>query len=119
MDRITERAAKQVLADLVSNGGGTYERGTLLPFKPEGGFAVGIGGLNLPVNLVTVEAVAWAAKAVTTEYEAGFVGTWLHDGKVYFDAVAYYGDAKRALAAGRAAGQEAIYDFAKQEVIAL
>lgn len=121
MDRTTERAAQRVLADLVQDGGGTYEAKTFLPFKPATGFAVGIGGLHLPVASVTAEVVVWASKAAAGEYETSFFGTWLKDGAVYFDAVRYFaGDQRRdALLAGYQAGQEAIYDFGMADVITL
>lgn len=121
MDQTLERAAQQVLADLVQDGGGTYEAKTFLPFKPSTGFAVGIGGLHMPVASVTAEVVVWASKAAASEYETSFVGTWLKDGNVYFDAVRYFAASERkaALLAGYQAGQEAIYDFGMADVITL
>lgn len=120
-DRTLEAASNVVLSDLANNGGGTYERGTLLPFTPKVGYAVGIGGLHLPANIVTSRTVQWASKAAASEFNANYVGTWLKDGTVYFDAVRYFGPERRsdALLAGVAAGQEAIYDFAAGESIYL
>lgn len=119
LDRTTETAATTVLADLVSSGGGTYEQGTLLPFTPRDGFAVGLGGIHLPMAVVTADAVMWACKAVASEHEASLVGTWLHDGLVYFDAVRYYAAGRRddAMRDGWLGDQQAIYDFAAREAV--
>lgn len=119
MDSTLERQANVVLADLVANGGGTYEGKTLLPFTPTTGFAVGIGGIHLPADTVTAEAVVWAMKAVASEYETAFVGTWLDDGIVYFDAVHYVVALDRAMRLGQQAGQKAIYSFATKEALPL
>lgn len=123
MDDVHGQAAMAVIADLANTGGGTYERGTLLPFKPDDGYAVGVGGLHLPSDMVTVDAVAWAMKAVGSEFDTSYVGTWLGngDGLVYFDAVSYYGPDRRAeaIAAGSENGQQAIYDFAAKRSISL
>lgn len=121
MDRTQEQAASRVIADLVENGGGTYEQGTLLPFRPTSGYAVGIGGIHLPATAVTPEAVVWAMKAAASEYATYYVGTWLNDAVVYFDAVLYFGPERReaAMQAGRDAGQMAIYSFAETEALTL
>lgn len=119
MDQTLERAAHVALTDLTDHGGGTYEAGTFLPFRPEHGFAVGIGGLHLPSDMVGTEAIAWALRAVTTEYEASYGGTWQDNGFVYFDAVRYIVDRETAIQAGIEAGQKAIFDFGAQKAITL
>ena len=121
MDRTTKRAADTMLADLANTGGGTYESGTLLPFTPKVGFAVGLGGVHFPASMVTAKLLVQYAKAVTTEHEASFVGTWLDKGIVYIDAVVYYGSHARrtAIEQGREAGQQAIFDFSTGEDITL
>lgn len=113
MDYILERQANVVVADLAEHGGGTYERGTLLPFKPETGYAVAIGGIRLPASMVTAEQAAWALKAVGGEYETSLVGTWTDGGTVYFDAVRFFAEHRRdqALLCGYQHQQEAIYGF--------
>jgi hypothetical protein len=119
IERITDTAADRVAADLVEFGGGTYEAGTLTPFVPTSGFAVGVGGFNLPADGVTVEQIRFGSK-VAGEYGELFVGTWLDDGTVYFDAVRYFGADRReaAIALGIAREQAAIYDFgAKASII--
>lgn len=107
------RLAGDVVHQTFANGGGTYEGATLLPFTPKGGFAVGIGGINFPDTALTPEAIAWLARRVSGEHGTVYIGTWLDGGRVYIDAVEYYG-ADRMLAArarGVERGQIAIYDF--------
>lgn len=123
MDSITERAIGKVLADLANDGGGTYQAGTFLPFTAREGFAVASpNGLKLPAELVTPSMAAWALRQVSRENpRTSFVGTWLDNGVVYFDAVTYFSAAnrERAIAAGRENGQLAIYDFATKESVTL
>jgi hypothetical protein len=121
MDRIVLRQAQEVLARTVNAGGCTFDARTLLVQTWSGGYAVGLGGANLPAEAVTAEALVWLAKAVASEYETTFVGTWLHDGKVSIDAVKYFGAHARedAIQAGIDAGQQAIFDFAAGEDITL
>lgn len=119
MDTTLERQANAAVDDLALHGGGTYERGTLLPFTPSSGFAVGIGGIHLPVDVVGPQNLAWAAKCAASEYETAYVGTWLDEGIVYFDGVLYFShlDGARAIACARFYGQKAIYDFATKEAV--
>lgn len=119
MDSTLQQAALAVLVDTAERGGGTYERGTLLPFRPNSGYAVGIGGIKLPASDATAESIVWALKAVGGEYETSYVGTWLDSGTVYFDAVKYFGEGEevRAIACARFYGQAAIYDFALGEAV--
>lgn len=121
MDTIAKAAAQVVVADLAENGGGTYEVGTLIPFKPDSGYAVGIGGARLPAAAFTTQVAYWLLKAVGTEYEANFVGTWLDGGTVYVDAVKYFVPVNRdrALLLGHELGQKAIFDFSTMEDITL
>lgn len=123
MDIIERRAAGAVLADLANTGGGTYQQGTFLPFRPDNGFAVSLqGGLKLPWETVTPSMVMWAMRQVSREYpSASYVGTWLDNGVVYIDPVAYFGPERReaAIKAGRAHDQLAIYDFGAKEAITL
>lgn len=121
MDQTTKRAADRMLADLANDGGGTYESGTLLPFTPKVGFAVGLGGVKLPASMVDAELLVRFAKAVATEHETSYVGTWLDNGIVHFDAVVYYGAHARRTAEeqGREANQKAIHDFSTGEDIVL
>lgn len=119
MDSTIANAAATVLTDLADKGGGTYEAKTLIPFRPESGYAVGVGGIHLPAHDTTVEAIEWALRAVAGEYSTSFVGTWLDKGIVYFDAVMYFRDFDSATLQGRLSGQQAIYDFANGEAVAL
>jgi hypothetical protein len=123
MDRTTRRIAADILARTVEHGGGTFEGATLLPFEPKVGYAVGIGGVAVPVQTLDIEMVAWVARAVASEYMTSHVGTWLNNGTVFIDAVRYFeaGPAglARATQVARDAGQLAFYDFGNQKDITL
>lgn len=121
MDATLHRAATQVVIDLAENGGGTYEWGTLLPFKPDTGFAVGVGGTRYPADAFDASTAAWLLKATGSEYGEVFVGTWLDSGTVYVDAVRYFNGSRRkdALLLGYQHEQKAIYDFGMAESIIL
>lgn len=121
MDHTLATAARKVMADLAEHGGGTYERGTLLPFTPTEGFAVVVGGIHLPEKDVTEEAVEWAMRSVAGEFLTAYVGTWVSEGVVYFDAVRYFAADRYlgALAAGEEAGQKAIFDFTDNKAVYL
>jgi len=112
-------AIAKVLADIAEQGGGTYESGTYLPFTPTDGFAVGIGGIRLPEATVTAAELTRWLRAVVTEYEASFVGTWRDGGLVYIDAVRYIRDLPTALDVARVFRQKAIFDFSTKSSIAL
>lgn len=119
MDNTQERLANDVIARTVEDGGCTFEARTLLPFTPSVGYAVGIGGAKLPSMHVGPELLTWLAKAVASEYETVYAGTWLDNGIVYIDAVKYFGAGEdvRAIACARFYGQAALYDFAAGESI--
>lgn len=120
MDTITQ-ASQQAIADLAENGGGTYHFDTMAPFTPADGFAVGIGGINLPADDTNAERLAWGLRTVAAEFGATLAGTWLNEGKVYIDAVMYFpaDQRDRAMAAGRYYCQLAIFDFGSKESIDL
>jgi hypothetical protein len=114
------------MRDLATVGGGTYEQGTYLPFTPKDGFAVAFnGGVKATVGQVTLGWLERWLKAVPTEFEASFVGTWAdgdtHDLStvVYLDAVRYIRNRDEAIAFGVAQRQLAIWDFAAGESITL
>lgn len=107
-----------ILTDLVARGGGTYEQGTYLPFTPRDGFAVAFrGGVKLSSRGCTMAALERWLKAVATEFEASFVGTWLDGDTVYIDAVRYIRSPREAIAFGIEQQQLAIYDFAAGEAV--
>jgi hypothetical protein len=121
MDTITLRAANAVLAATAENGGATFEGRTLLPFTPADGFAVAVGGVRYPAAQLDANTLGWLAKAVTSEYETTYAGTWVEGSTAYVDAVRYFAADKRgdAKAAGRYYGQKAIFDFGAGESIYL
>jgi hypothetical protein len=121
MDTSAQAKGSAMIADLANNGGGTYVQRTLESLRPIAGFAVGVGGLAVPVAECTAEVIAFLAKGVAGEYMADYVGTWLDDGIVYIDAVNLFGadDRAKAEACGRFYGQKAIFDFGAKESIDL
>ena len=116
-----------VLRDLAFDGGGTYESGSYLPFRPSDGYSVAFeGGVKVPSRVVTIEFLTTWLKAVATEFESSFVGTWMDQdahgergGTVYIDAVRYIRSRDEAIAFGIAQHQIAIWDFAAGEAITL
>lgn len=121
MDRTLQQQAANVMALTAENGGGTFEGKTLLPFTPDSGFAVGIGGVAIKADCATVETVAILMRAVPGEYMTTYVGTWLQGDVLHIDAVRYFGADRylAAIAEGEAAGQQAIYDFTDGKDITL
>lgn len=120
-DQIALNAANVILADLAESGGGTYERGTLLPFRPKDGYAVGIGGTRYPASSFGADEALWLTAAAGGEWDTAYVGTWTDGGEVFVDAVRYFGADRReaAILCGYQHGQAAIYDFAAGESIYL
>lgn len=109
-----------LLADLADHGGGTYEAGTYLPFTPRDGYAVAfIGGVKVSSRGCTLAVLERWLKAVATEHEASFVGTWLDGDMVYVDAVRYIRSRDEAIAFGIEQHQLAIWDFAAGAAIKL
>ena len=84
------------------------------PFTPPDGYAVGIGGIRLPLAQVNTESAEWALRHVGSEFNTSFVGTWVDEGWVHFDAVQYFGADRRpeAFVLGWRAMQKAIWSFA-------
>ena len=118
LDRTLEAAAQQAMADLANSGGGTYEAGTFLPFKPENGYAVGIGGIAMKAtNVQHADTMAWLMKNVAGEYMTAYVGTWLDEGVVYVDGVVFCRDINYARTMAREHEQKAFYGFAEKESI--
>lgn len=116
-DPTATAAANVILADIANSGGGTYETGTLIPFRPTEGYAVGLGGIKLNTSLATADGILWATRHAAAEYGTSFVGTWLDGDTVHIDAVIYFTDKASAVLAGIRARQLAIYDFAAGEAI--
>jgi len=52
-------------------------------------------------------------------YQTECVGTWIHDGKIYFDVVRIYDDKEAALNIARINDEIAIYDLSTKESINL
>lgn len=113
------KTIQTVAAYTAEHGGGTFEAGTLLPFEPTRGYAVGLadGTAATTRNAADLDR---AAKAVASEWVASFVGTWLaEDGSVHVDPVAYIIDRESAERLARENHQIAIYDYAAGESIEL
>lgn len=119
MERYSINATNAALGDLARDGGGTYNRDDLSPFRPIAGYAVAVGGVELAYGGVTGDVLGWAADAVASEFSTHLVGTWLDDGIVYIDAVRHIRNRETAIKLGQDAGQQAIYDFATGESITL
>lgn len=112
--------AADLLAATVRDGGGTFESGTLLPFTPDHGFAVGMGGVSTPATMATIGWFAQVTRRVTEEWGESFIGTWYNheDERVYVDAVRYVADdLAYALDLARQTRQLAIYDFGSKSTI--
>jgi hypothetical protein len=109
----------KVLADLSINGGGTYRADSLDAYKPDSGFAVGIGGVELPFESVTAEVLEVGLRDLAEQFGTTYVGTW-HDepeGIVFLDAVLICHDERSAWYAAIHNGQKAVYDFSKGEAV--
>jgi hypothetical protein len=121
LDKVLERSAREALALIANNGGGTFERDTLLPFTPKVGYAVGLGGVKLPAAVVEAETLTWISRVVAGEHGTSYWGAWVDGNVIHFDAVQYFGPERRsaALLAGYQHDQQAIYDFAAGESIYL
>lgn len=110
--------APDILADLLTNGGGTYERGTLTAFRPTSGYAVGIGGVEMTLpefEALGPEGRAMLLRQIADEFETNYVGTWLRqsDYTVYIDSVAYFSefDGQSAWRLAIAENQQEVFDF--------
>lgn len=116
MDKTLATAIATVKADLAESGGGTYEYGTLLPFRPKDGYAIGIGGAAVKAD-ISDESLALLLRGVAGEYITAYVGTWIDpwSGVLYIDAVEYTRDIERAYELARANGQLAFYGFAEAQ----
>lgn len=107
-------AGQRIIADLVDNGGGTYVAGTLDPFMPDDGYAVGIAGIEVNASDLTAEVAEVTMRDLAKEHGAYHVGTWEKDGIVYIDAVRYFGGAggQSAVRFAREHNQQELYSFA-------
>ena len=101
----------------LTDGGGTFDALTLQPFRPTDGYAVAIDGITRKAADLAPYRIPILARHVAGEFGATFVGTWIDEGTVYIDAVAYVRDRAEALAMGRAANQIAVWDFAAGEAV--
>ncbi len=108
------------IAKTVDQGGGTFATdGT--PFEPESGYAVGVGGIILDPATTGAFRLRHAFRQVHKDFGGNYVGTWLDEGQLYVDAVAYLWSDERdaAISLARSCNQLAIYDFAAGESITL
>lgn len=79
------------------------------PVDPDVGYAVG------------VKSTASVEDAVSHMQQGQYSGYWFDDevGSVHFDVVEVYGGMATAVLAGLLAGQKAIYDFSRDEIVDL
>lgn len=101
-------AQPSILDATVQNGGASFEAGTLAPFEPEDGYAVGIGGIEMDLDMFRAlgeDGREELLRRIAAEYGASHVGTWLpaSGNVVYIDAVQYFSPL-----AGQAAWQMAV-----------
>ena len=105
----------ELVADLREKGGGTYTKGFLARRNYNTGYAVAKAGISLPASIMDEpEALRFILYAVGQEFDTPLVGTWLDDGRVYFDAVQYFQGwaAQPAIRFAVEHNQQAVWDFA-------
>lgn len=100
------------------DGGATFDARTLAPVHPADGFAVALTA-SAPVPCER-EDVGRALIALALRWpHVPFVGTWRGPGGIYVDAVVILPDRESAMTLARATGQQAIWDFATGEELAV
>jgi hypothetical protein len=117
--RLTNQALAKVADDLLTNGGGTYFAHDLTPVPTESVWCVGLTGgeefsADPEIGLPLPQRIAWH---LATIHGTEFVGTWLHEGRIYLDPVALIPDRDNALALAREHDQIAIYNLATAETV--
>lgn len=108
----------------VANGGGTFSVGVndIVPRHFTTGYSVGVArGDAYIMRLKDADNydIEGFMHSIAEAFAVEHVGTWVHDGAIVIDPVVLIESRSDAEAIGRALHQEAIYDNATQEVIAL
>lgn len=132
-----ESAARKLYRETLAHGGSTVELATMtVPGKTNGYFVGGstdykgdrIATVEIPEHAFRMAAtkadrLGWHIAQTyinlltTAEYEAGvlpigYLGTWLHEGVVYVDAVDWVETLEEAVQLGLSRGEVAVYDVA-------
>ena len=115
---------REVLADTLMGGGGTYDLSDVERVQPATGYAVGLrGGVDFPLGNLSdtrLEELAQAiilAVAGIRKGTASYIGTWIDGDRLYIDPVIIFRDKEVALGRALSEGQLAIYDFTTGESI--
>lgn len=132
-----ETAASKLYRETLVNGGSTVELATMkVPGKTTGYFVGGspdykgdrIETVEIPEHAFRMGAdkmsrlgfyiaQTYINRLTAEEYEnnvlpSGYLGTWMHEGIVYVDAVDWTDSLSEAVALGLARGETAVYDVA-------
>lgn len=103
---------EDIVADILSNGGGTYDTADLDPAGQKYGYYVSIKdqGLTVPVDKFNGEILSNYLKYMSTD----LLGAWVFNDEVYLDSTKWFADLDEALEFGRQNDQMAIWDIANQ-----
>lgn len=103
---------KDILEATLEAGGATFYADTLQMVHHDAGFYIGgaASTVVIPESEFTLETLSLAISDVSGRTR--YIGTWIHAGSVYVDAVTYLRDAKQALELARQRGELAVYDIA-------
>lgn len=103
------------LATMARQGGGTFDLATGAAATLESGYYVG-GAYGMEAVTLPVDGPADWHAAVDKVRGAGsaYVGVWEHAGLYYVDATEWHATEWDALEAGRARGEIAVWDIAKE-----
>lgn len=102
------------------NGGGTFDPDTLHPVERTEGYQIALHPDEFDVKPIDLDKVT--AKSLTEQLDklkgkADNIGTWIDDGKLYFEPSVYVKDRAEAETLGKKNNQKAIWDWAAKDVI--
>ena len=106
--------AKLIAERTLENGGCTM---SIDGCEPLTGFAVGTGGIVVPLSQFSEEVVERFSQSIgervliNGERFGAYIGTWVDNGMVYLDRTVIIHDKDAALKTGLALKQQAIYDI--------
>lgn len=112
-----------IFTETLESGGGTFDIVTLDAAALPSGYVVALEGRGeiIPADLSQPSrdafyAYFWDAQqqaaAAPSEWDTRYVGTWVHEGKIYLDIVEHYTDRAYAIGCGQVNNQIAIWDVA-------